>query len=148
MKAIMTLALGAVCSLSLPLAACSNNASGGSGGTSGSGGSGGASGTVAQVVDCASATVAQTIAATGQVGAFQFSPSDVTISVNDVVKFDNQTQVQHTATSGTNSTPDGKWDTGTIQPGQAACVKFLKRGTYDFYCQFHPTQMTGSVTVQ
>lgn len=119
--------------------------------TGGTGGTGGTSSQSAQVVSCSTSTPAQTVAAVGDVTSFHFSPADVTVSVGDVVRFSNQTNTVHTSTSGrggVNPAPDGKWNTGSISPGQSACVKFLIAGSYPFYCSFHPTMMTGTVTVQ
>lgn len=125
--------------------ACSSSKGGNTGGTGGTGSA------QAQVVACSGVTPAATIAATGTSGSFQFSPSSATVNVGAVVRFSNDTNTPHTSTSGTGGgspAPDGKWDTGLIAPAQSACVKFLKAGSYPFYCSIHPTLMTGTVTVQ
>lgn len=135
----------------------STGGTGGTGGsTAGTGGTGGTTdaGAVAEEVTPCPATVAVTIQAVAADGGFAFSPSTATIAVGDVVKFQNMTGVQHNSKSGTGgATPaaDGKWDVdldpGDGGPGPAKCVQIKQAGTYPFFCEYHPTEMTGTVTV-
>ena len=77
-----------------------------------------------------------------------FQPKDVTIKVGDSVKWTNNDARPHTSTSGTNGVPDGKWNSGTLQPGATYTHKFTAAGTYPYYCTFHYLMgMTGSVKV-
>ena len=121
----------------------------GTGGTAGAGTGGSAgAGSEAMVVDCATATIAQTVDMTT---TLTFDPSTITVSVGDVLKWDNTSALPHTSTSGQGGatpSPDGKWDTGTVAGGASACVQFLAAGTYDYYCAVHPAPMMGTVTVQ
>jgi plastocyanin len=128
---------------------------GGSAGTAGSAGAAGSAGTgdagpAAQVVDCPASGTTD-IAAAGP--PFAFAPMAATVAVNGVVKFSNTSAdpIEHTATSGAGGVtpaPDGRWDTGDIEPGEAVCVRFLSAGAYPYYCKYHATMMTGTITVQ
>jgi plastocyanin len=77
---------------------------------------------------------------------FSFTPDNVTISANGIVKWTNNGPSVHTVTSGTTPTPDGKFNSGDLGTGATVCVQFLGIGTAQYFCAIHPT-MTGSVTV-
>ncbi|HMJ11764.1 MAG TPA: plastocyanin/azurin family copper-binding protein [Polyangiaceae bacterium] len=142
-----------------------NAGSGGSGGTSGAGGGAGSSGTgggagsdggsdagvVAQVVPC-TGDIAVTINAVEDGASFEFSPATGTIEPGEVVRFRNQTEMGHTATSGDGGqdpgVPDGIWDTGNIAADSSKCVRINVVGSYPFYCTPHPVSMTGQITVE
>ena len=106
------------------------------------------------VVDCAMVTSAETV--TVPFGMTTFSPSSVTISVNDVVQWYNASALNHTVTSGivtggttTTATPDGKFDEALAPNGTTVCLQFTTAGTYNYYCTPHYAMgMTGVVTVQ
>lgn len=131
--------------------------SAGSAGASGSGGSAGSdagsdAGPRAQVIPCPESP-AVTIKTTGNgPGSFAFSPSTATIQAGEVVRFQNQTNIVHTATSGTGGVdpgvPDGVWDTGNLAENTARCVRINVPGSYPFYCTPHPEAMTGTITVE
>ncbi len=83
-----------------------------------------------------------------------FQPQSITVNVGDTVRWTNNDAVSsyygsipvpHTTTSGTNNTPDGKWDSGTLSLGQAFSVTFTVPGTYPYFCSIHG--FTGTVTV-
>jgi plastocyanin len=74
-----------------------------------------------------------------------FTPDNVTISANGIVKWTNN-GTTHTVTSGTTPTPDGKFDSGNLGTGATVCVQFFGIGTAQYFCNIHPA-MTGSVTV-
>jgi plastocyanin len=76
---------------------------------------------------------------------FSFTPDNVTISANGIVKWTNN-GTTHTVTSGTTPTPDGKFNSGNLGTGATVCVQFLGIGTAQYFCAIHP-DMTGSVTV-
>lgn len=81
---------------------------------------------------------------------FLFTPDNVTISVNDIVKWTNNDTVTHTVTSGaggSTGTPDGKFGSGNLGTGGTVCVQFFQAGAYPYFCTPHPF-MIGSVTVQ
>jgi len=76
---------------------------------------------------------------------FSFTPDNVTISANGIVKWTNN-GTTHTVTSGTTPAPDGKFNSGNLGTGATVCVQFFGTGTAQYFCSIHPT-MTGSVTV-
>ncbi len=86
-----------------------------------------------------------------------YSPSPITINVNDTVKWINNDTESHTVTSGlgggmasaaTNSKgkPDGLFDSGLFKPGSSYSLKFNKSGTFNYFCTIHPW-MEGIVNV-
>jgi len=75
-----------------------------------------------------------------------FTPDNVAISANGIVKWTNNGPSTHTVTSGTTPTPDGKFNSGNLGTGATVCVQFLGIGTAQYFCTIHP-EMTGSVTV-
>jgi plastocyanin len=100
--------------------------------------------TSAQIVTCPTASF-EAVAITSSPA---FSPSSVTITVNDIVKWtNNDSTSMHTVTSGAPGATDGKFDSGNITTGSTVCVQFLVKGTFDYFCNIH-TFMTGAVIVQ
>jgi plastocyanin len=101
--------------------------------------------TTVQVVDCATATAAATVTATA---SNTFTPGSVSVPVNGVVKWTTSSNVDHTVTSGTGGTADGKFN-HTLNPGTTVCLQFTTAGSYSYYCIYHYSMgMVGSVTVQ
>jgi plastocyanin len=74
-----------------------------------------------------------------------FTPDNVTISANEIVKWTNN-GTTHTVTSGTTPTHDDKFDSGNLGTGATFCVQFFGTGTAQYFCKIHQ-DMTGSVTV-
>ena len=64
------------------------------------------------------------------------------VSVGDTVRVTNQDDFTHTWTA-----VDGEFDSNSISPGGSFEFTFEEPGEYDFFCKFHPSQMTGSITV-
>ena len=64
---------------------------------------------------------------------YSFHPATLTVDVDTRLTFINHDDTAHTATSA-----KLRFDTGTINPGRSATVELNKRGTYVYYCQFHP----------
>jgi len=56
----------------------------------------------------------------------------------------------HSVTSGesdgTAGTPDGRFDSGFLEPGDTFTFTFTEAGTYPYFCLPHPF-MTGTITV-
>ena len=78
----------------------------------------------------------------------QYIPQVVTvvIGVNSTVIWVNSGSIAHTVTS-TTQTPSGAlFDSGNMKPGAEFSYKFLKPGTYGYYCIYHGT-MVGTVVV-
>jgi plastocyanin len=98
------------------------------------------------VVDCSTVTSAATVTATS---AVKFNPQNVTISVNNVVRWINADIQDHTVTSGTAPTSDGKFNQPLNTSGPSVCLQFNAAGTYNYYCTYHYQMgMTGIITVQ
>lgn len=76
------------------------------------------------------------------ISGFAFAPGSITINVGDRVTWTNSDAVAHTATA-----PSGAFDTGNIEQGQSASVRFTQPGTYRYVCAPHPT-MTGTIRVR
>jgi plastocyanin len=87
-------------------------------------------------------------------GSLSFSPAITSISVNDSVIW-RWSASGHSSTSGTVSSggtksPNGLWDSGIKNNGQAFTNKFTSTGTFPFYCSTanHAVSgMTGAVFV-
>jgi len=98
------------------------------------------------VVDCSTVTSAATVTATS---SNTFVPQNVTIAVNDVVRWISASNITHTVTSGTAPPTDGKFDEKLTSNGSTVCLKFGEAGTYNYYCTPHYSMgMIGVVTVQ
>jgi plastocyanin len=87
-------------------------------------------------------------------GALRFSPTNVTVSVNDSVIW-TWTGNHHSSTSGTNGVPGddngapgGSWDSGITNEPFSFTNTFTTAGTYSYYCTVHESVgMTGQVFV-
>ena len=101
---------------------------------------------VAALVAVAAALLAASVAvaATRPVAIvdFVFSPKTMTINAGDRVRWTNSDTVAHTATAS-----NGSFDTGLIDPGGSASVRFTQAGTYRYICTPH-TSMTGTIRVR
>lgn len=76
------------------------------------------------------------------VGDNFFSPSSVTINVNDKVRWTWTGFVPHSSTSNT-----GLWDSGIVGNGSVFTNTFGAAGTFAYHCSVHPL-MTGGITVR
>jgi glucose/arabinose dehydrogenase/plastocyanin len=81
-----------------------------------------------------------------EIEAFAFQPMNVTVSVGTTVRWFNYDLDYHTATSGTDGTPDGRFDTSNIGQYESGAVTFTTPGSYPYYCRPHP-YMTGTITI-
>jgi plastocyanin len=103
----------------------------------------------------AGATVAPVLAQEGAVSiaGLAFQPSTITVAVGDTVTWTVTESIgaQHSVTSGKPGGADvGKeFDSGfgLQNNGESYKFTFQKAGTYDYFCQVHPTQMTGQIVV-
>lgn len=77
-----------------------------------------------------------------------YVPAEVTVKAGQTITWKNEDTAIHTATSGENSTPDGKFDTSLVSPGQSSKPQTMpsEPGEYSYFCTLHPW-MTGTVTV-
>ena len=95
----------------------------------------------------ASATQASqvTIGATVTYKNFAVSPASVEVTRGQAVQWKNEDSQQHTVSGGRPGAKgpfDKKVDAGATTP-----VVFDTAGTFDFFCEFHPS-MTGKVVVR
>ena len=77
-----------------------------------------------------------------------FVPAEVTVKAGETITWKNDDTAIHTATSGKDTTPDGKFDTSLVSPGQSSKPIAMpnEAGLYPYFCTLHPW-MTGSATV-
>ena len=71
-----------------------------------------------------------------------FQPADITTGRGSTIVWTNRDTVAHTVT-----TEDGRFDSGTIAPGNSFEQRFEKIRSYSYSCKFHP-EMKGTVTIQ
>jgi plastocyanin len=90
---------------------------------------------------CAPSTAAGTV--TDKIANFAFDPANLTVKVGDVISWTNDDAVQHTATLKS----DASCTTGKLDAGASGGISFSQAGTYDFFCEIHPQQMTGKIEV-
>ncbi|MGN6385054.1 MAG: PQQ-dependent sugar dehydrogenase, partial [Verrucomicrobiota bacterium] len=80
---------------------------------------------------------------------FAFNPSTATINVGDTVTWTQlDAGMQHTATSGVDAAPDGKFDSGFLSQNQTYSHTFTEAGNYPYFCIPHSSFMTGTIIVQ
>jgi plastocyanin len=78
-----------------------------------------------------------------------FVPAEITVKTGHTVTWKNDDTAIHTATSGRDVTPDGKFDTSLVPPGQSSkpIVMPTQPGQYPYFCTLHPWMM-GTVIVE
>ena len=79
----------------------------------------------------------------------KFNPDPVQVSAGGTIVWKNSDTVSHTLKSGSGPADPKSgqlFDSREIKPGAAFAFKFLKTGTYDYYCSMHPA-MTGKIVV-
>ncbi len=77
-----------------------------------------------------------------------FVPPIVTIQHGQTVLWRNADSVNHAIVSGTPGAPDGKFQSGTLAPGQSYQFTFTQAGTYPYFDAVYGVSMTGQVIVQ
>lgn len=77
---------------------------------------------------------------------FEFQPASRAVKEGDIVRWTFSGD-PHTVTSGTPGYPDGRFDSGIVNPGGSFQVTFDAAGTYPYFCQIHPEQMIGTIVV-
>jgi plastocyanin len=73
---------------------------------------------------------------------YSFSPKSLAVTCGGTVKITNNTAYVHTMSP----TSGGFTDSGDVGAGLMATVRFSYRGTFGFYCGYHPN-MNGTVKV-
>lgn len=86
-------------------------------------------------------TTAQPQAATITIENFDFG-EPLTVKVGQEVTIVNRDGVPHTWTS-----TDGRFDSGSLGPGDSFTFTFDQPGEYAFYCKIHP-YMEGKIVVE
>jgi plastocyanin len=71
-----------------------------------------------------------------------FSPSELTIAVDDKVTWTNSDGVSHTATA-----DDGTFDSGNLAKDDSYSYTFTTAGTFAYHCNIHAS-MTATITVE
>ena len=82
-------------------------------------------------------------ATTVNVSDFKFVPNSVTVNVGDTVTWDFHGPAPHSATAN-----DNTFNTGVLGKGKSAAFKFMRAGTYKYYCIPHRSIMRATVTVR
>ena len=80
------------------------------------------------------------------VAQFRFEPEVVTVAPGTEVTWVNSDRILHTATSGSNTTSDGRFSVDLDGEGSTASVTFDEPGRYDYFCAVHP-HMQGTIIV-
>ena len=82
-------------------------------------------------------------------GVNSYAPNPLTINPGDIITWYNADTRSHTATSGSDGDPDeGQlFDSDAIISKQAFTLKFDNKGTFDYYCVYHPS-MVGEIIVK
>lgn len=79
-----------------------------------------------------------------------YTPLEITVPVGTTVRWVNEDATAHTVTSGesdgTVGSPDGRFDSGFINPGDSYSFTFTEAGVFPYFCLPHPW-MQGVVTV-
>ncbi len=77
-----------------------------------------------------------------------YVPADIKVKAGETLTWNNEDTAIHTATSGKDATPDGKFDTSLISPAQSSKPQTMPNepGEYSYFCTLHPW-MTGTVIV-
>ena len=86
-----------------------------------------------------------TVGATVTYKGFAVSPATVEVTRGQAVQWKNDDSTQHTV-SGGRPGAKGPFDQ-KVDGGQTTRVVFDTAGTFDYFCEFHPS-MTGKVTVR
>jgi plastocyanin len=71
-----------------------------------------------------------------------FSPKTLSIEAGTTVKWTNDGQNSHTASSNDNS-----FSSPTLRRGETFEFRFTQPGTYNYFCQIHGQTMSGTITV-
>ena len=82
-----------------------------------------------------------TAAATIQIESSGFTPNQVTINVDQIIRWSNLESTAHIVTSDT-----GAFNSPSLSNGQTFTHTFTTPGVYTYHCALHPA-MTGTITV-
>lgn len=77
---------------------------------------------------------------------FAVSPASVEVKAGETVAWTNKDGTMHTVTAGRPGAKTGAFDK-QVPGNTATSVTFASAGTFDYFCEFHPS-MTGKVVVR
>jgi plastocyanin len=80
-----------------------------------------------------SSAVAKSKTRTVTLRGMRYLPATLIVNAGDTVVWKNEDVVPHTATARNKS-----FDSGTIEPGASWSYAANRKGTYFYYCAFHP----------
>lgn len=80
-----------------------------------------------------SSAVAKSKTRTVVLRGMKYLPATLIVNAGDTVVWKNEDVVPHTATAGNKS-----FDSGSIEPGASWSYAAKRKGTYLYYCAFHP----------
>jgi plastocyanin len=74
--------------------------------------------------------------------------AETAVKAGETLTWKNDDTAIHTATSGKDATPDGKFDTSLVSPGQSSKPIAMPNepGEYSYFCTLHPW-MVGTIRV-
>ena len=77
-----------------------------------------------------------------------YVPAESTVKAGETITWKNDDTAIHTATSGKDATPDGKFDTSLVSPGLSSKPIAMPNepGQYPYFCTLQPW-MTGMITI-
>lgn len=75
-----------------------------------------------------------------------YAPNKVKVQPGTKVTWTNSDTAVHTVSSGDGKKKDGAFESKIIGPKKTFSFTFDKAGTFNYYCELHPT-MVGKVTV-
>jgi plastocyanin len=77
-----------------------------------------------------------------------YAPTETAVKAGETVTWKNDDTAIYTATSGKDATPDGRFDTSLVSPGQGSKPITMPNGPgqYPYFCTLHPW-MEGTITV-
>ena len=79
---------------------------------------------------------------------YSFAPESLSVSVGDTVTWVNRGQAAHSTTSGVDGKPDGRWDSGQMDPRASYSHVFSETGNFHYYCTPHQAMgMKGVISV-
>ena len=74
---------------------------------------------------------------------------EITINVGDSVEWTAGDGDPHTATEGPSFEGDPEWNTNIFFTGETSTpILFNTQGVFPYWCQIHPEDMTGTITVE
>ena len=96
------------------------------------------------LVGCSSAAAVATI----ELRAAAFEPENVTVAAGAAVRWSNIDGFDHTVTAGAPDAPAEGVFRSELAAGDTFQRTFDEAGAFPYFCEIHPVNMTGTVTVR